>query len=142
MKYYAHTTNDELGKPLPESSGKWHLLSVHLRNVANLAKEFAAPLGLADEAQLAGLLHDLGKYAKRFQDRLRNPAIHGINHWAAGAAQARTLNACASHTGWTQHCFGHRKFSAGARKTTPGAGVLPILWVARSRAAGVACCHC
>jgi len=43
---------------------------------------------LADEARLAGLLHDLGKYADRFQARLNNPTIHGINHWAAGAAHA------------------------------------------------------
>jgi CRISPR-associated endonuclease/helicase Cas3 len=60
-----------------------------------LAKRFAAPLGLADEAELAGLLHDLGKYAERFQSRLRNPAIHGINHWAAGTAHAAALKAWA-----------------------------------------------
>jgi CRISPR-associated endonuclease/helicase Cas3 len=38
----------------------------------------------------------LGKYAARFQERLRNPAIHGINHWAAGTAHAaRNLKAWA-----------------------------------------------
>jgi len=63
-------------------------LATHLRNVASLARRFAEPLGLADEAELAALLHDLGKYAERFQARLRNPTIHGINHWAAGTAQA------------------------------------------------------
>jgi len=93
MKFYAHTANDEFGKPLPETSGKWQPLSVHLRNVADLAQKFAAPLGLAAEAELAGLLHDLGKYADRFQLRLRNPAVHGINHWAAGTAHAATLKA-------------------------------------------------
>jgi CRISPR-associated endonuclease/helicase Cas3 len=60
--------------------------------VAFIARGFAEPLGLAGEAELAGLLHDLGKYAERFQARLLNPAIHGINHWAAGAAHtASTL---------------------------------------------------
>jgi len=95
MKFYAHTANDEQGKPLPENSGQWQPLSVHLRNVAGLAKEFAARFALEREAELAGLLHDLGKYAARFQARLRNAAIHGINHWAAGSVQARTMNAWA-----------------------------------------------
>jgi CRISPR-associated endonuclease/helicase Cas3 len=61
MNYYAHTAEDERGNPLPESSGKWQPLNDHLRNVADLAKQFAAPLGLAKKAELVGLLHDLGK---------------------------------------------------------------------------------
>lgn len=88
MKFYAHSAVDERGRPLLESSGKWQPLSVHLRQVAALARRFAEPLGLAAEAELAGLLHDLGKYAARFQQRLRDPRIHGINHWAAGAYEA------------------------------------------------------
>lgn len=104
MRAYAHTAEDNLGHPLPESSGLWQPLSVHLRNVATLARRFAGPLGLADEAELAGLLHDLGKYAERFQQRLRNPAIHGINHWAAGAAHVANMASVAfaidgHHTG-------------------------------------------
>jgi len=50
MTYYAHTANN---------SAPWQPLCAHLRNVAALAQRFAAPLGLADEAGLAGLLHDL-----------------------------------------------------------------------------------
>jgi CRISPR-associated endonuclease Cas3-HD len=42
----------------------------------------------SDEARLAGLLHDFGKYAPRFQDRLHDNTIHGINHWVAGARKA------------------------------------------------------
>ncbi len=91
--FYAHTAENELGEPLPEKY--WQPLKAHLRNVANLAKRFASPLGLTNEAELAGLLHDLGKYAKRFQDRLRDPAVHGINHWAAGANHAAALRAWA-----------------------------------------------
>ncbi len=34
MAFYAHTAEDDAGNPLPESSGKWQLLSDHLRNVA------------------------------------------------------------------------------------------------------------
>ncbi|MCU0783265.1 MAG: CRISPR-associated helicase Cas3' [Verrucomicrobia bacterium] len=114
--YYAHTANsDPLRLERGEGQGEvskcsplrsppsgletgregWQRLAAHLRNVANLAKQFAAPLGLAAEAELAGLLHDLGKYAERFQARLRNPAIHGINHWAAGTAQAASVKAWA-----------------------------------------------
>ena len=86
--YYAHTAEGPDGKPLPEASGKWQPLAVHLRNVAHRARRFAEPLGLGDEAEMAGWLHDLGKYSGRFQARLRNPAIQGINHWAAGTAQS------------------------------------------------------
>jgi CRISPR-associated endonuclease/helicase Cas3 len=93
MKFFAHTAEDDQGNRLPEE--KWQPVSEHLRNVADLAKKFATPLGLATEAELVGLLHDLGKYTERFQARLRNPTIHGINHWAAGAVRARTTNAWA-----------------------------------------------
>jgi len=90
VSYYAHTAVNADGTPHPEPA-KWQLLSTHLRKVAALAKEFAHPLNLEAEAELAGLLHDLGKYAERFQARLRNPIVHGINHWAAGARKAAEL---------------------------------------------------
>jgi len=93
VKYYAHTAVSPDGTNDPNEE-RWQLLSTHLSNVASLAKQFAAPLNLTEEAGLAGLLHDLGKYSKRFQQRLHNPAIvHGINHWAAGTALAAKLNA-------------------------------------------------
>ena len=87
MNYYAHTATLPDGANDPNME-RWQLLSAHLRNVADLAEKFAVPFNLAEEAKLAGLLHDLGKYADRFQARLRNPTIHGINHWAAGAFYA------------------------------------------------------
>ena len=64
MKFYAHTAADNHPRP---SDGRgvggegWQPLAAHLRGVADLAKQFVAPLGLAAEAELAGLLHDLGK---------------------------------------------------------------------------------
>ena len=88
MTYYAHTAEDKNGDRLPVESGKWQPLRDHLQNVATLAAKFAKPFGAEKEAHLAGLLHDLGKYAARFQARLRDPRIHGINHWAAGASYA------------------------------------------------------
>lgn len=68
--FYAHTAEKPDGTREPESSGKWQLLADHLRNVAELAAKFAAPFNASPEARLAGLLHDLGKYAARFQARL------------------------------------------------------------------------
>jgi CRISPR-associated endonuclease/helicase Cas3 len=91
MKFYAHTAEDEHGKRLPKAS--WQLLKDHLLQVAELAKRFASLMDLTTEAFLAGLLHDLGKYAQRFQDRLDDNSIHGINHWTAGARKAAELKA-------------------------------------------------
>lgn len=81
MTFYAHT-----GTP------DWQPLANHLREVAHRARRHGTPLGLADEAELAGLLHDLGKYAQRFQQRLKTPTtVSGINHWAAGAFAANQI---------------------------------------------------
>ncbi|MGI8965477.1 MAG: CRISPR-associated helicase Cas3' [Limisphaerales bacterium] len=91
MEYYGHTADDQDGRRLPEAH--WQLLRNHLHNVARLAKQFAEPLRLGQEAELAGLLHDLGKYAKRFQARLHDNSIRGINHWAAGTFHAIGLKA-------------------------------------------------
>jgi CRISPR-associated endonuclease/helicase Cas3 len=90
MSFYAHTAELPDGSPDPDEN-RWQPLATHLRNVAGLAKRFAAPFGLTDEAEIAGFLHDLGKYAAQFQERLRNPAIHGINHWAAGTFYAAKI---------------------------------------------------
>lgn len=88
LRYYAHTAEDEQGNRLRVESGKWQPLADHLQNVAKLAADFAAPFGASDEARLAGLLHDLGKYSASFQARLRDPSIHGINHWSMGTLAA------------------------------------------------------
>lgn len=93
MTYYAHTAEDPEGNRLPESSGRWQPLAEHLRNVADLAAQFAATFGASDEARLAGLLHDLGKYATRFQQRLNDSSIHGVNHWSVGSVEAITRRA-------------------------------------------------
>ena len=66
MIYYAHTAEAPDGTRLPESSGKWQLLSNHLRNVAELAANFAAPFNASEEARLAGLLHKFFLNLPRF----------------------------------------------------------------------------
>lgn len=87
MPFYAHSAN---------ASGRWHLLGDHLRAVAELASRFAGNSPWATEAALAGHLHDLGKYADRFQARLAGKDS-GLDHWSQGAwvtlAQCRAIAA-------------------------------------------------
>lgn len=63
----------------------WQGLADHLHNVARLAEDFGKPLGIAKAARIAGLFHDLGKYTKEFQRRLRGANIR-VDHSTAGAA--------------------------------------------------------
>jgi len=63
LKYYAHSLE---GKPPDE----WQPLEEHLKNVAEMAAEFAYPFGGDQLAYLAGLWHGIGKYAKDFQAKL------------------------------------------------------------------------
>ena len=70
--YFAHTLK---GMP-PE---KWQPLEDHLSTVAKNAAAFAESFGSAEWGELAGRWHDLGKYAKDFQDKLHasfiDPAV-------------------------------------------------------------------
>lgn len=77
---YAHSAN---------TNGDWHPLAEHLSCVAELAAEFAGAAAWGEEARLAGLLHDLGKYADRFQARLHGKDS-GLDHWSQGASLALT----------------------------------------------------
>ena len=56
------------------ADGSWqmHPLEEHLEAVGRLAGHHAAQFGSADWAQLAGLWHDLGKYATEFQRRIKS----------------------------------------------------------------------
>jgi len=76
-----------------------HDLDDHLRAVAELAAKHASAMGSGDWAQLAGLWHDLGKYAKEFQRRIKSvsgydPDAHlegsvgRVDHSTAGALHA------------------------------------------------------
>ena len=90
MTYYAHTAEEADGRQAGVEH--WQTLKDHLRNVADLARRFAEPLGLADEAELAGLLHDLGKYREEFQSYLRGERASSVEtqHAIYGAAWAMT----------------------------------------------------
>lgn len=78
IKYYAHSAN---------KAGKKHEIKDHLSAVSRMIYEFLPNSHIANEASLAALLHDFGKYGDLFQLRLQNK-IHGIDHWSAGAWSA------------------------------------------------------
>ena len=63
-QFYAHSME---GQPPSE----WQPLEQHLRNVANLAAEFAAPFGGEEWARELGACHDLGKGTLPWQAYLR-----------------------------------------------------------------------
>lgn len=79
-QFLAHSTNE---------TGAVDPLRRHLFNVARIAYHYAQPLGLQDEAFIAGMLHDIAKYGKLFQKRLIGEAKK-IDHWSAGAYLALT----------------------------------------------------
>jgi CRISPR-associated endonuclease/helicase Cas3 len=55
-----------------QSDNETQLLSVHLLAVAAQARAFGAKIGLAHQAELLGLVHDLGKYSDKFQSYLKS----------------------------------------------------------------------
>lgn len=79
--YLAHTENE---------AGDVQPLDIHLRNVAEKAAAFAAAFGGADEARVAGLIHDLGKFRDEFQSYIRKERGGGMDthHAIYGAALA------------------------------------------------------
>jgi CRISPR-associated endonuclease/helicase Cas3 len=81
-KYYAHSTEGE--------EENWQLLKEHLENVSQGAKTFASCFGAEDWGELAGLLHDGGKYTDKFQDKLKGMSLH-VDHSTTGAQIATEL---------------------------------------------------
>lgn len=79
--FYAHKSED---------GTRWQTLFSHLKNTADLAASFAAPFHGEEEAYLAGMLHDIGKYSAAFQRRL-NGSPERVDHSTAGALEARRL---------------------------------------------------
>ena len=61
-----------------EADGFIQWLPDHLIGVSLLAGEFARKIGLADQGELMGLLHDLGKYSEEFQNYLKS-AVELLN---------------------------------------------------------------
>lgn len=63
----------------------------HLLQVATLARYYGSTIGFGAHAELAGLLHDMGKYTLAFTTYIQNAVIHNvvsttkIDHSTAGA---------------------------------------------------------
>lgn len=66
---------------------RWQRLSVHLEGAAARAARFLESVGLPELGRASGLLHDLGKYADRFQARLEG-SRQRFDHAAPGAKLA------------------------------------------------------
>ncbi len=82
MEYYAHSSEN------PEKS--WQTLSDHLKNTANIAGEFASKFNAGEFGNVCGMLHDLGKYAQKFQQKLKGSIVK-VDHSTAGAKEAINL---------------------------------------------------
>ena len=78
-QYFAHSAN--------KAGSAWEPLKEHISCVAKRAGVYADPFGAKQEAIIAGLWHDLGKYSKLFTKRL-NGEVRGLDHWTMGAMAA------------------------------------------------------
>lgn len=74
IKYLAHINDN----------GKEQYLKDHLTNTAKLCGEFADSFGAYEWGYCCGLLHDLGKYSLKFQNRLCGNG-EKVDHATAGA---------------------------------------------------------
>ena len=80
ITYLAHSRNGN-------RAGIVETMPQHVLPVCKRAVSMAEELGLADDARLAAILHDLGKYSKRFLARLEGKE-RGLDHSSAGARAA------------------------------------------------------
>ncbi len=83
MQFYAHSRK-------AGDLREWHGLEEHLRAVAAIAETFA-PSGWKEQARLAGLLHDAGKYQAAFQKYIAEDVEKGVQHAIVGAALAMRI---------------------------------------------------
>jgi CRISPR-associated endonuclease/helicase Cas3 len=110
------------------ADGAEHDLVDHLRAVGRLAAQFGEPFGGGAQAELAGLWHDLGKYAADFQAKLR---------------AAQRLEAASAHLETDDEVAAHRKVdhsTAGALHAAQrdGGALLPIAFAIAGHHAGLA----
>lgn len=71
-------------------NGEYQKVNDHLENVAKLASRFAKDFGSENTAYVCGMLHDVGKCSKEFQDRLFNNGPK-VDHSTAGAIEVENL---------------------------------------------------
>lgn len=74
-KYLAHISKDKKRE---------QTILEHLEGTAELAGDFAEEFGFRDWGYCCGMLHDIGKYTDKFQERLHGSSIK-VDHATAGA---------------------------------------------------------
>jgi CRISPR-associated endonuclease/helicase Cas3 len=72
-------------------------LEEHLLGVADIAKSLSSKIGLKEQGELVGLLHDLGKYSNEFQGYLKS-AVGLINPDEDDFVDARGLKGKVDHS--------------------------------------------
>ena len=123
--YYAHSTED------PDRD-RWQRLAEHLANVSREAAARAELFGAGRTAALAGLFHDLGKYAPAFQAYIsgngespdhatagaREILVLGLSGKDGFAAQLAALCVAGHHTGLPDRVGGGASFDERVVKKT------------------------
>ncbi|MGQ9576962.1 MAG: CRISPR-associated endonuclease Cas3'' [Thermoguttaceae bacterium] len=86
---YAHSIE---GRPRSE----WETMAEHEARTARLCRQFLRRINPALEpwGELLGRWHDLGKYSRAFQEKLRGECVHA-QHSAVGAAHAAAMGKAA-----------------------------------------------
>lgn len=88
IKYIAHQR---------EFDGKAQALASHLIGVSELSKKNASKIDLETCGELIGLLHDLGKYSRKFQDYL-NSAVGNFDPDADEYTDAKAMKGKIDHS--------------------------------------------
>lgn len=74
MKYIAH-----------KNDGREQSIKEHLEGTAKLAGAFAAKFDKEEWGYCCGMLHDIGKYSKEFQRKIKEDTNETVDHSTAGA---------------------------------------------------------
>jgi CRISPR-associated endonuclease/helicase Cas3 len=84
IMYIAHTR---------ENDSETQSIKKHLVSTANKAKDFGNSFNNGDYACICGMLHDIGKYSKDFQNKITNNSNVRVDHSTAGAIEInKTIN--------------------------------------------------
>lgn len=89
MTWIAHKRDD----------GTEQLLVDHLSNVSRITGQFAAQFGMEQIGRIAGYYHDVGKYSKSSQKRMRGDGPR-VDHSTAGAQLVRELYGKSDFINW------------------------------------------
>ncbi len=80
-----------------KGDGATQSLEKHLLGVSEISKALATKIGLKEQGELIGLLHDLGKYSKEFQTYLQS-AVGLINQDEDDFVNASALKGKVDHS--------------------------------------------